>query len=71
MALRQVVRTRSTVVENGAITAGLCPPLLFQRSDAARRDSQDFHEYWVSIAKFHSTTSNEIGHVFTDTLDGI
>ena len=29
MAHRQVVRVRSTLVENRAITAGFCPPLFF------------------------------------------
>jgi hypothetical protein len=35
------------------------------------RDSQDNHEYWVYYSGFHSTQSNEIGHVFTSALDGM
>ena len=35
MAHRQVVRIRNTIAKNGAITADLCPPLSFQRGDAA------------------------------------
>jgi hypothetical protein len=48
------------------MTAGLGPPLFFQRSAVAA-----LHEYQVPLPKFHSTTSNEVGHVLTDTLDGI
>lgn len=35
------------------------------------RDSQDPHEYWVFYAGFYSTKMNDIGHVFTNALDGI
>jgi hypothetical protein len=35
------------------------------------RDSQDPHEYWVFYSGFYSTTANDIGHVFTNALDGI
>jgi hypothetical protein len=35
------------------------------------RDSQDPHEYWVFYPAFYSTSANDIGHVFTNALDGI
>jgi hypothetical protein len=35
------------------------------------RDSQDPHEYWVFYSGFYSTKMNDIGHVFTNALDGI
>lgn len=35
------------------------------------RDSQDPHEYWVFYPGFDSTKMNDIGHVFTNALDGI
>jgi len=35
------------------------------------RDSQDPHEYWVFYPGFDSTRKNDIGHVFTNALDGI
>jgi hypothetical protein len=34
------------------------------------RDSQDPHEYWVFYPRFYSTKTNDIGHVFTNALDG-
>jgi hypothetical protein len=36
-----------------------------------RRDSGDFHEYWVFYPQFHATELNDVGHVFTDVLDRI
>jgi hypothetical protein len=36
-----------------------------------RRDSQDVHEYWVFYPEFNSTKMNDVGHVFTDALDGV
>ena len=35
------------------------------------RDSQNPREYWVFYAGFYSTRMNDIGHVFTNALDGI
>ena len=35
------------------------------------RDSQDPHEYWVYYPSFHITKLKEVGHAFTDTLDGM
>jgi hypothetical protein len=35
------------------------------------RDSDDPHEYWVFYPNFHSTTSNDVGHIFTDALDNL
>jgi hypothetical protein len=35
------------------------------------RDSQDPHEYWVFYAPFHITRLNDVGHAFTDALDGM
>jgi hypothetical protein len=35
------------------------------------RDSGDPHEYWVYYPVFHITRLNEVGHAFTDALDGI
>jgi len=36
-----------------------------------RRDSQEPHEYWVFYEDFYSTTSNDVGHIFTDALDNL
>jgi hypothetical protein len=33
------------------------------------RDSDDPHEYWVFYPNFHSTASNDVGHIFTEALD--
>jgi len=35
------------------------------------RDSANPHEYWVFYPAFYSTKMNDIGHVFTNALDGI
>jgi hypothetical protein len=34
------------------------------------RDSQDPHEFWVFYPGFYSTRLSDIGHAFTDVLDG-
>lgn len=35
------------------------------------RDSQDPHEYWVFYPLFHLMKSNDVGHAFTNALDGM
>jgi len=35
------------------------------------RDSDDPHEYWVYYPNFNTTRANEVGHAFTDALDGM
>jgi hypothetical protein len=37
---------------------------------ALRRDSGDQHEYWLFYPRYSVTWRGEIGHVFTDRLDG-
>jgi hypothetical protein len=68
VAVRQVIRTRSTIAENEAITAGLSPPLLFPRSDAAALRLSRFPRI---LGVYPQIPFDEIGNVFTDTLDGL
>jgi hypothetical protein len=34
------------------------------------RDSSNPHEYWVFLPRYRVTSMNEIGRIFTDSLDG-
>jgi len=59
VAHRQVVRV---IGENGSKTAGLGPPFSFNEVPWRRWDSNDVHEDWVPLSKFHSPTSNKVGY---------
>jgi len=62
VAHRQVVRVLRVIEENGSKTAGLGPPFSFKEVPWRRWDSNDVHEYWVPLSKFHSPTSNKVGY---------